>query len=188
LVKARVRINVLVPLLVLLIGAEITFGLAGMAAAGTERHGSGAPTPAVLTRTTTPAKFAQITRIEATRRQPVKRSSAPARPSAPAHNAPVAARNAPSAAPTAAAVATGWGCGDALAWLSSHAAPGYQFECPGYAEGHQAMTCINSEACPGSKLIVIADPCPAAYMNEAHNSWVVSGLAVGTIDPYGSCN
>ncbi len=86
------------------------------------------------------------------------------------------------------AVQAGWGCGDALAWLSAHSAPGYQFVCPGYAEGHQAMTCDNAAPCPGSKLIVIADPCPAAYMNEAHNSWIVSGLTIGVIDPFGHCS
>lgn len=100
----------------------------------------------------------------------------------------VAVHNVAAVARTPAAVNTGWGCGPALAWLSSHSAPGYQFECPGYADGHQAMTCINSAACPGIKLIVIADPCPAAYMNEAHNSWVMSGLMEGSIDPYGHCS
>jgi hypothetical protein len=44
-------------------------------------------------------------------------------------------------------------------------------------------------------MIVIADPCPAAYMNEAHNSWVLlhdtSGTAIPggstAIDPFGHC-
>ena len=82
---------------------------------------------------------------------------------------------------------TGYGCAAAFAWLSSHSAPGYQFVCPGYAEGHQAMTCRNTAACPGEQVIVIATPCPAAYMNEAHNSWIISGLAQGKIDPFGYC-
>lgn len=81
----------------------------------------------------------------------------------------------------------GWGCSAALSWLSTHSAPGYQFVCPGYAAGHQAMTCDQTAACPGAKVIVIAIPCPAAYMNEAHNSWIISGLASGQIDPYGYC-
>lgn len=60
--------------------------------------------------------------------------------------------------------------------------------CPGYALGHQAMTCINvSGVCPGRKEIVIAVVCPASYMNEASNSWVLQGLRPGRIDPYGHC-
>jgi hypothetical protein len=82
----------------------------------------------------------------------------------------------------------GFGCSFALAWLAGHAAPGFRFECPGYALGHQAMTCANvAGVCPGARLIVIADPCPAAYMNEANNSWIVVGLRTGQLDPYGYC-
>jgi hypothetical protein len=78
----------------------------------------------------------------------------------------------------------GYGCAAAIAYLQAHAAPGYTFICPGYAWGHQAMTCSNHPPeCPmGVSEIVIADPCPAAYMNEASNSW---GNA--PIDPYGYC-
>lgn len=104
---------------------------------------------------------------------------------------------APSTSPTtrgvaatpAAASLTGYGCAAALAWLSSHAAPGFTFLCPGDAHGHQAMTCVDVAGyCPGQRLIAIADPCPAAYMNEAHNSWVLTGMASGSLDPYGSCS
>jgi hypothetical protein len=85
--------------------------------------------------------------------------------------------------------ASSFGCGPALSYLSSHAAPGFQFECPGYALGHQAMTCINvAGVCPGSHLIVISDPCQAAYMNEASNSWVLEGRRQAPIDPYGYCH
>ena len=81
-----------------------------------------------------------------------------------------------------------YGCGPAISYLSSHAAPGFVFECPGNALGHQAMTCENvAGVCPGAKIIAIADPCAAAYMNEANNSWIISGLRKGTIDPYGYC-
>ncbi|HTU37292.1 MAG TPA: hypothetical protein VMF35_04690, partial [Acidimicrobiales bacterium] len=53
-------------------------------------------------------------------------------------------------APTGSAVAavppvgqaTAWGCTAALAYLEAYAAPGFTFQCPGYAEGHAAMTCI----------------------------------------------
>jgi hypothetical protein len=37
------------------------------------------------------------------------------------------------------------------------------------------------------RIIVIADPCPAAYMNEASNSWAMMGASDAPIDPYGSC-
>jgi hypothetical protein len=86
-------------------------------------------------------------------------------------------------------VASSFGCGAALSYLSAHAAPGFHFECPGYALGHQAMTCINvAGVCPGSHLIVINDPCQAAYMNEASNSWVLEGMRQAPIDPYGYCH
>lgn len=89
---------------------------------------------------------------------------------------------------TAPGVPPAAGCGAALQWLSTHAAPGFRFECPGNALGHQGMTCVNlANVCPGQRIIAIADACPAAYMNEAHNSWILVGLARGRLDPYGSC-
>jgi hypothetical protein len=109
------------------------------------------------------------------------------RPAAPRPVATPKANPSATHAAVASASGTGSGCAAAIAWLSTHSAPGYQLVCPGYAEGHQAMTCYNTAACPGKQVIVIAIPCPAAYMNEAHNSWIISGLAVGKIDPYGYC-
>ena len=41
--------------------------------------------------------------------------------------------------------------------------------------------------CDEQRVITIADPCPAAYMNEAANSWVLLGLSDDPIDPYGAC-
>jgi hypothetical protein len=50
------------------------------------------------------------------------------------------------------------------------------------------MTCVNvAGVCPGEQVIAISDPCPAAYMNEASNSWVLLGESSASIDPYGSC-
>lgn len=81
----------------------------------------------------------------------------------------------------------GYGCAAALAYLAAHAAPGYIFVCPGYAYGHEAMTCDNAPSvCPGELEIVIADPCPVAYMNEASNSMVIAHLSSAPIDPYGA--
>ena len=103
-----------------------------------------------------------------------------------------AARSRPSSVPVQPVVtavqSTGFGCSYALAYLSKHSAPGFSFQCPGYAEGHQAMTCVNVPGvCAGAKLIAISIPCAAAYMNEASNSWVLSGLSHAPIDPYGYC-
>lgn len=81
-----------------------------------------------------------------------------------------------------------YGCDAAIAYLERHAAPGFRFVCPGYANGRQAMTCnLHERYCPSEKVIVIAVPCPAAYMNEAHNSWVLDGLLDAPLDPYGWC-
>ncbi|HET9731217.1 MAG TPA: hypothetical protein VFP54_00955 [Acidimicrobiales bacterium] len=116
----------------------------------------------------------------------------PASTPAPVHTPPTTA--APAAASKVvvqiapAAVPAGWSCAAALAYLAAHAAPGFTFVCPGYALGHQAMTCVNvAGVCPGTKLITISVVCPASYMNEAHNSWIIAGLATGSIDPYGYC-
>jgi hypothetical protein len=50
------------------------------------------------------------------------------------------------------------------------------------------MTCLNQAGvCPNGAIIAIADPCPAAYMNEASNSWVLEGKSSAPIDPYGVC-
>lgn len=124
---------------------------------------------------------------------------APARPAAPPAAPTIAATTSPPVSkapvvipaprPPAPAVDAADTCGAALAYLSAHSAPGFRFECPGNALGHQAMTCVNvAGVCPGYKLIAISVVCPASYMNEAHNSWILSGLATGSIDPYGYCH
>ncbi|HEY6471319.1 MAG TPA: hypothetical protein VIY26_00415 [Acidimicrobiales bacterium] len=85
--------------------------------------------------------------------------------------------------------ATRDGCAAAYAYLQAYAAPGFTLECPGDAGGHEAETMCVSGATPCStlRLIVVADPCPAAYMNEASNSWTLLGASDAPIDPYGSC-
>ena len=111
------------------------------------------------------------------------------RPPTPAATTPPATTATPATTTAPAATPSSYGCGPAVAYLSVHSAPGFVFECPGNALGHQAMTCENvAGVCPGAKIIAIADPCAAAYMNEANNSWVISGLRKGTIDPYGYCS
>jgi len=83
----------------------------------------------------------------------------------------------------------GFSCQAALAYLSQYAAPGFVAWCPHYAGGHQATTmCDDAPQCvPGTEFIWIADPCPAAYMNEASNSWVLIGKSEAPVDPYGYC-
>jgi hypothetical protein len=50
------------------------------------------------------------------------------------------------------------------------------------------MTCVNEAGvCANEDLIAIADPCAVAYMNEASNSWVMTGQSDAPIDPYGAC-
>jgi hypothetical protein len=98
--------------------------------------------------------------------------------------------------------ATVWGCAAALAYLSAYAAPGFALDCPGYAEGHEAMTCLYDtpaypDACPSGPTIAISDPCPQAYMNETANSWNLTGqlsveqqkfgVSYAEIDPFGAC-
>jgi len=85
--------------------------------------------------------------------------------------------------------ATASGCAAALTYLDAYAAPGFVFQCPAGADGHQAATlCVSaSSPCDSLRLIEIADPCPAAFMNEASNSWVLLGVSDVPIDPYGQC-
>jgi hypothetical protein len=103
---------------------------------------------------------------------------------------------APASAPapqstSATAEPSGYGCAAALAYLQANANPEFTLECPGYADGQAGMTCVNiAGLCAGGHLIAIADPCPAAYMNEAYNSnsWSDSlGEFTRPIDPYGAC-
>lgn len=95
----------------------------------------------------------------------------------------------PQASATASAPDPGPGCQAALAYLAAHAAPGFQVACPAWADGHQATTiCDDAPECiPGTAWIWIADPCPAAYMNEASNSWVLIGESAAPWDPFGYC-
>jgi hypothetical protein len=86
--------------------------------------------------------------------------------------------------------ATAFGCAAALAYLAAYAAPGFSSQCPADAGGHQAGTLCWSAVspCDVARVIHIAEPCAAAYMNEASNSWVLLGQSDAPIDPYGSCH
>jgi len=135
-------------------------------------------THATLT-ATVPSRANARTRVAATAAQVVAKPAA-------LHIASATRSSAKAVTPPS--PAHGYGCGPALSYLATHSAPGFHFECPGNALGHQAMTCINvAGVCPGTRLIVINVPCSAAYMNEASNSWVLDGLRSAPIDPYGYC-
>ena len=124
------------------------------------------------------------------------------RPRASSRRPRTAARSpAPPAVP-AYGHATAWGCSAALAYLQTYAAPGFALDCPGYAEGHEAMTCLHGtpqypNACPNGPTIAISDACPQAYMNESANSWLMTGqlsteqqkfgVSYDSIDPFGAC-
>jgi len=85
--------------------------------------------------------------------------------------------------------ATASGCAAVPTYLYAYAAPGFVFRCPAAADGHHAATmCVTtSSPCDSERLIEIAHPCPAAYMNEVSNSWVLVGVSDVPIDPYGQC-
>jgi hypothetical protein len=86
--------------------------------------------------------------------------------------------------------ATAYGCAAAMAYLKVYAAPDFIIACAVDPFEHQATTtCISGYSlCSLGRFILIADPCAAAYMNEASNSWVLMGLSDAPIDPYGSCH
>ena len=128
---------------------------------------------------------------------PTTAASPPPAPSAPPTTAPPDPPPAPApaavdvvAAPAETSPAgPGGGCQAALDYLAANAAPGFVASCPHDAGGHEATTvCDGAPDCvPGTMFIWIADPCPAAYMNEASNSWVLIGRSDAPWDPYGYC-
>jgi hypothetical protein len=144
--------------------------------------------PLKAQRTALQGHHAAIEEAAAAMAAAIVRPITPPPPPAPAPTAAAAvAPSEPGAVPTV-GQATAWGCGAALAYLQTYAAKGFTLECPGYAEGREAMTCMNQAgACPGTSVIAISDPCPQAYMNEASNSYVILGVAETPIDPFGAC-
>ncbi len=86
--------------------------------------------------------------------------------------------------------ATAFGCAAAAQYIAAYAAPGFSLACPAYSEGHQATTiCVTTTSpCNLERVITIADPCAAAYMNEASNSWVLLDQSDAPLDPYGMCD
>jgi len=164
----------------------------------------------VPTTTTTTASTTTTTTVPA----PTTTTAPPASPPAVLAAAPVSPPPAavppaavPPAVPAAPALpaygqASTPGCTAALAYLQAYAAPGFALDCPGYALGHEAMTCLHGtpqypDACTNGPTIAISDACPQAYMNEAANSWNLTGqlsteqqkfgASYSDIDPFGAC-
>ena len=167
-------------------------------AAASDTAGSTTTTtaPPATTTTTAPAPTPTPT--------PAVLASTPVASTAPTPAPHPAPAPAPPPAPAVPAIgqATAWGCSAALAYLQTYAAPGFTLDCPGYAEGHEAMTCLYDtpaypDACPNGHTIAISDPCPQAYMNESANSWTLTGqlsteqqkfgVSYADIDPFGPC-
>ena len=180
-------------------GIAATSGASGVQTPAASATADVAPAAAVASTTAAPSDAPPPTTTTTTSTTTTTTTTTlpPAPPPAPAPTPPPASTPAPAPPPPpppapaalpARGAATASGCTAALAYLAAYSAPGFAFQCPGYALGHEAMTCINEPgACPGEDLIAIADPCAHAYMNEASNSWVLTGKSTAPIDPYGPC-
>lgn len=192
----------LVPILLVAVCAVVAVQIANFGQTTGPRSRTSASAAAAFHRTSSRPHAAATTTTSTTVPPTTTTTSTTAPPQA-APPAPVATTTTtapPAPAPAAAAPASApgvvpqqgqasvWGCAAAVAYLSVYAYPGFTFECPGYALGREAMTCLNEAGvCPGEAVIAIADACPAAYMNEASNSWVLEGQSTAPIDPFGAC-
>jgi len=198
----RSRAVGLVPILLVAVCAVVAVQIANVGHATGPRSRTSASTATAFHRTSSRPQAAATTTTSTTVPPTTTTTSTTAPPQTPppppaaattttAPPAPAPAAAAPVSAPGVIpprGQASVWGCAAAVAYLSAYAHPGFTFECPGYALGREGMTCINEAGvCPGEEVIAIADACPAAYMNEASNSWVMVGQSTAPIDPYGAC-
>lgn len=102
--------------------------------------------------------------------RPPVAAAAPRGAAAPAPSPAVAVS--PPASPCEAAITTVEGRG-------LFPAAGFVVVCPGFALGHEGMTCMNvAGVCPGARQIVIHDPQPFVVANEFENSRILSGSPV----------
>lgn len=81
----------------------------------------------------------------------------------------------------------GYGCDAALAYLAANQAPGFVDICGAQSAGPGAAgkTVANFNGGVASGTIYISCPAPIVYMNEASNSWRLSGLSSTPFDPWG---
>jgi hypothetical protein len=97
---------------------------------------------------------------------------------------PLAPVPAPAAAPPRPVVAAETSvvdpCPAAIAAVEArglYPAPGFSVTCPGYALGHEGMTCLNVPGvCAGAREIVIHYPEAFVVANEFENSRILSGM------------
>ncbi len=99
---------------------------------------------------------------------PVPPAPAPAATAAPPR--PVVAAETSLVDPCPAAIA-------AVEARGLYPAPGFSVTCPGYALGHEGMTCLNVPGvCAGAREIVIHYPEAFVVANEFENSRILSGM------------
>lgn len=191
----RGRAAGLVPILLVASCAVIAVQIAAVSHAASPRSNKPRSAAAAFHRVLRSARTATPTTTTSNPPTTTTTSTTASPPAPPATTTTVPPPPQPVAAPRLAVAtvppegqASGYGCGAALAYLSAYAHPGFTFECPGFAQGREGMTCADEPGiCPNEHVIAIADACPAVYMNEASNSWVLMGQSSAPIDPYGSC-
>jgi hypothetical protein len=141
------------------------------ARAGPEQPAAATPTPG--SRPTAPATA-----------QPSPRPGATGQPSLPGATPPSSGSG---ATPTSSSLRPAPGsvaspCAATIADVESrglYPAPGFTVTCPGFALGHEGMTCYNvTGICPGVKEIVIANVQAFVVANEFENSRIFMGLPV----------
>jgi hypothetical protein len=147
-----------------------------------------APTPQAIDRRAGRAEVLgeQVTRDEVTAGTSTTTTTVTTAPPPPTTTTTVAPAPPVPAAAAVSRPAVSTSCTEALAYLAAHQAPGFTDSCAdGSAFGHLGVTCVNQAGmCEGRRYIHIACPAPFVYMNEAHNSWTLTGTGSG-IDPYG---
>jgi hypothetical protein len=144
---------------------------AAAARSGPERPAASTPTPG--SRPTAPATA-----------QPSPRPGATGQPSLPGATQPSSGSGATATSsslrPPPGSVASP--CAATIAGVESrglYPAPGFTVTCPGFALGHEGMTCYHVPGiCPGVKEIVIADVEAFVVANEFENSRIFMGLPV----------
>lgn len=91
---------------------------------------------------------------------------------APTHSTPAPPRPTKVNPPSPAKRIWGWGCTDARAYWQLHGNHQFNFICTGNSSARpQGYTCPTQCTGTPSWTVLINEPCPTAYMNEASNSW-----------------
>jgi hypothetical protein len=127
-------------------------------------NAAGSPLPVTVPSTLPPA--ADVT----PHAPPMPLAAAPAPAATAAPPRPVVAAETSLVDPCPAAIA-------AVEARGLYPAPRFSVTCPGYALGHEGMTCLNVPGvCPGGREIVIHYPEAFVVANEFENSRILSGM------------